>query len=147
MEMSEAEKLCKMGLEDLARGDAPSALKCFEQVLGIEDMPKYCSHFALSIAEGRGQFQLAVTICEKAIAKEPRNPVHYLNLGKIYLMAGKNDDAIRTFREGVRHERHPEILEQLNKHGTRKPSAIPFLGRDNFLNKYLGIILKRLGLK
>jgi tetratricopeptide (TPR) repeat protein len=145
--MTESEELFTLGLEALARGDTLSALSFFERAVQREDTPTFSSFLALCIAKERGQFQLAVTLCEKAKAREPHNPVHYLNLGKIYLFAGKKDDAIRTLREGLGYEQDRQIIDELEKLGTRKPPLISSLKRSNPANKYLGIILKRLGLR
>lgn len=147
MPMTESDELFTQGLEALSRGDTLSALALFERAAQREDTPTFSSFFALCIAKERGQFQLAVTLCEKAKAREPHNTVHYLNLGRIYLIAGKKDDAIRTFREGLGYEQNRGIIDELEKLGTRKPPLISSLERSNPVNKYLGIILKRLGLR
>jgi tetratricopeptide (TPR) repeat protein len=147
MPENEGEKLFASGLKALDQGDTLSALALFEKAIQKEDKPVYSSHLALCIAKERGQFQLAVTLCEKAKAREPHNPVHYLNLGKLYLYAGKRTDAIRAFREGLSREKDQGIIDELNKLGTRKPPVIPFLKRSNPVNRFLGIILKKLGLR
>lgn len=145
--MTESDELFTQGLKALARGDTLSALSFFERAVQREDRPTFSSFLALCLAKERGQFQLAVTLCEKAKAREPHNTVHYLNLGRIYLIAGKKDDAIRTFREGLGYEQNKEIVDELERLGTRKPPLISSLKRNNPVNKYLGIILKRLGLR
>lgn len=147
MRMTGSDELFTQGLEALARGDTLSALAIFEKAVQGEDRPMISSFLALCIAKERGQFQLAVTLCEKAKAREPHNAVHYLNLGRIFLIAGKKDDAIRTFREGLEYEQSREIIDELEKLGTRRPPLISSLERSNPVNKYLGIILKRLGLR
>lgn len=147
MPMTESEELFTQGLEALARGDTLSALAIFERAVQGGDRPIISSFLALCIAKERGQFQLAVTLCEKAKAREPHNTVHYLNLGRIFLIAGKKDDAVRTFREGLGYEQNREIINELEKLGTRRPPLISSLERSNPVNKYLGIILRRLGLR
>ena len=147
MQDAEAEKLFAGGLRALDQGDTLSALAFFEKAVHLEDSPLYSSYLALCIAKERGQFQLAVTLCEKAKAREPHNPVHYLNLGKVYLCAGKRADAIVAFREGLGREKNQEIIDELNKLGARKPLLIPFLERGNPVNRFLGLILKKLGMR
>ncbi len=147
MQETEAEKLFASGLKALAQGDTLAALTLFDKAVKRDDKPAYCCYLALCIAKERGQFQLAVTLCEKAKAREPQNTLHYLNLGKIYLHAGKTDDAIRTFREGLSHGEDQEIIDELNKLDTRKPPAISFLKRNNPINKFLGKILGKVGLR
>ncbi|HAM53507.1 MAG TPA: hypothetical protein DCP92_23480 [Nitrospiraceae bacterium] len=147
MAENDAERLFRKGLDALAEGSTLAALAAFEKAVQLEDNPLYSTYFAFCVAKERGQFQLAETLCEKAIAREPKNSVHYFNLGKIYLLARKKGDAIRIFRDGLRCEENKEISEELNKLGTRKTPIIPFLKRNNPVNKYLGIILGRMGLR
>ena len=147
MPQTEAEKLFTGGLSALAKDDTLAALALFEKAVQKDDRPAYCSYLALCIAKERGQFQLAVTLCEKAKAREPQASVHYLNLGRVYLSGGKKDDAIRAFREGLSLEKNQEIIDELNRLGIRKPPAISFLKRSNPVNRFLGTILKKLGLR
>jgi hypothetical protein len=81
------------------------------------------------------------------MARDAQNPIHYLNLGKVYLLAGKKSQAIEVFRKGLAHERHQEIIDELNRLGIRKSPVLPFLKRKNPINRYFGIILHRLGLR
>lgn len=143
----EAERLFNAGLKALAGNDCLSALGFFEKAVRLEDKPIYNSYLAFCIAKERGQLQLAFTLCEKARAREPNNPFHCLNLGRICLIAGKKAEAIRAFREGLSVERNEEIVGELEKLGTRKPPLFPFLRRSNPLNKYVGLLLKRIGLR
>lgn len=144
---AEAEKLFASGLKALAGNNTLAALAFFENAVRREDRPTYCSYMAFCIAKERGQFQLAVTLCEKAKAREPLNPVHYLNLGKIYLIAGKKSEAIRTFREGLTREKNLEIIDELDGLGTRKPPVFPFLKRSNPINRIFGLALKKMRLR
>jgi tetratricopeptide (TPR) repeat protein len=147
MQETEAEKFFTSGLNALAQGNTLSALTLFEKAVQRDEKPAYCCYLALCIAKERGQFQPAVTLCEKAKAREPRNPLHYLNLGKVYLYAGKPDDAIRTFREGLSYEKDQAILNELNKLAPRKPPVLSFLERENPLNRFLGFVLNRTGFR
>ncbi|MGD1074662.1 MAG: tetratricopeptide repeat protein [Thermodesulfovibrionales bacterium] len=147
MTENNAEKLFHKGLDALTEGSTLVALAAFEKAAQIEDNPLYTTYLAFCIARERGQFQTAVTMCETAIAREPHQSAHYFNLGKIYLLARKKEDAIRIFREGLRREENRQISDELNKLGTRKRPIIPFLKRNNPVNKCLGIVLGRLGIR
>jgi len=140
---SEVEGLFTKGLEALAQGNTLSALSYFENVINIEDSPVVSSYYAFCIAKERGQVSKAISLCEKAIKKEPKNSLHYLNLGRIYLITNNKEDAIKIFREGLNYEANQQIVEELNRVGTRKPPVIPYLKRSNPINKYLGIILRK----
>ena len=141
------EVLFNKGLESLARNEWTSALACFEKAAGLNNLPIYNSYLALCIARERGQTIKAVSMCTEAIEAEPDNPVIYLNLGKIYIMKGNPREAIAVFREGLNRGTDDQIIEELKRVGTRRPPIFSFLKRENPINRYLGIILSRLGLR
>jgi len=144
---AEAEKEFLKGLKALQERNSLAALSCFEKAAGFGTRPVYSSYFGFSIAKERGQVQKGMLLCREAIEKEPENSAHYLNLGRIHLAAKNKQDALRVLREGLAHGPNNEIIALLDSIGTRKPPVLPFLDRDNPLNKYLGKILGRLGLR
>jgi tetratricopeptide (TPR) repeat protein len=139
---SDGEGLLKKGLEALSQGDTLSALSYLEKAINIERSPVVCSCYAFCIAKERGQVSNAISLCEEALQKEPGNSLHYLNLGRIYLIDNNKVEAIKIFREGLNHEANPIIVDELNKLGPRKPPIFPFLKRSNPINRYLGIMLR-----
>src|SRR5208337_199046 len=142
-----AEELFKRGVEELANGKMIPALGSFEKALELEDNPAFYSYFALCIAKERGQVRKAIKLCEEALQKDGENTAHYLNLGKILLHTGNLDDAIMVFRGGMKYGTNLLIIDELNKLFTRNRPEISFLDRKNPINKYLGIIFNKLGLR
>jgi tetratricopeptide (TPR) repeat protein len=140
---TEVEGFFTKGLEALAEGNTLSALSYLEKAINIDNSPVISSHYAFCIAKARGQVSKAVSLCEEAIKKEPKNSLHYLNLGRIYLITNNKEDAIKTFREGLNYEANQQIIDELNRLGPRKSPIIPFLKRSNLINKYLGITLRK----
>lgn len=132
---------------ELDRGNVLTALGCLERALAIWDDPLWHSRLAYCVAKERGHLSRAFELCRSAIEHDPRNPIHYLYLGKVHLIAGKHYEALQTLRQGMTLGNTPEIEKTLAAIGTRKPPVISFLSRDNRLNKYLGIIMTRLGLR
>ena len=147
MQDPEANRLYTKGVEHLSQGKTLSALSCFENALKKEDSPSIWSYYALCIAKERGQIKKAMLLCKEALDREPDNSIHYLNFGRIYLFTRQKAEAITIFREGLNREANKEIMEELDTLVPRKPPVIPFLKRSNPINKYLGIILKALGLR
>lgn len=135
------------GIQALNEGNSVAALAFFEKEVQIENTPLNRSYLAYCIAKERGQFKKAVSLCEGAMKEEPANSVHYLNLGKVYLLHGNREEAIRIYREGLKFGDNPQILDELVNLGIRKQPVISFLSRSNPLNKYLGILLARLGFR
>ena len=144
---SETKNLFDKGIKTLTEGNILSALSYFEKASKIEENPLISSYLAFCIAKERGQVQKAISLCNDAIKEDPENSFHYLNLGKIYLLEKKKEEAVNIFRQGLHYEENQQIVDELNKLGTRKPLIIPFLKRSNVINKYLGINLIRLKLR
>lgn len=147
MTEAETEILFSRGVEAVERSEWPAALSCFEKAAKLQESPLTNSFLALCIARERGQFKKAIAICTEALEADPGNSLLYLNLGKIYLLQKERDEAIRIFRRGLGHEVNEQIIAELDRLGSRKPPPLSFLHRDNPLNKYLGIILTKLGLR
>ena len=143
----EAKQLFDKGIQALTEGIILSALSFFEKALAKEDDPLISSFFAFCIAKERGEIKKAISLCTDAIKKEPGNSFHYLNLGKVYLIRKDKKEAVNTFRQGLQHEENQQIVDELDRLGTRKPPLIPFLKRSNVINKYLGMLLSRIKLR
>src|SRR5512136_2808671 len=98
MSMEEAEQLVAKGLEALANDHDYLALTCFEQAIRLEWTPLACSYLAFCIAKVRGNYHEAIILARKALDIEPENPVHYKNMGRIFLLAGDNEQGIELLR-------------------------------------------------
>jgi len=142
-----AEKEFVRGLKVLQGGDTLAALACFEKAVTQGRKPVYLSFLGFCIAKERGQIQKGIALCSEALENEPENVTHFLNLGKIYLVAGNKQEAIRVLRKGLALGLNEEITDLLDAIGTRKPPLFPALGRKNPLNKYLGQLLSWLGFR
>ncbi|HEX8948100.1 MAG TPA: tetratricopeptide repeat protein [Dissulfurispiraceae bacterium] len=147
MAKASAKELFDKGMEALVHNKTLAALAFFEKGLQLEDNPSIYPPLAFCIAKERGQTRKAIELCEEAIQKDPSNALHYLYLGKIYLHIHNRDYAIMAFRAGLKYETNSRIIDELNKLATRKPPVISFLKRSNPVNKYLGIVLAKLGLR
>jgi tetratricopeptide (TPR) repeat protein len=147
MTENEEINLINKGKEALSKGDTLSALSWFEKVAETEDNPSARSYLAFCMAKERGLLTKGISWCEESLRKEPENSVHYLNLGRIYLLMKKREEAIRSFREGLRYGSKEEIADELHRLGIRSSPVLSFFKRNNPLNKYLGILLKMLRLR
>lgn len=76
---------------------------------------------------------------------EPGDVCHYLNLGRVLLLAGRRSAAIDVFREGLHLGRDERIVKELEGLGTRRSPVVESLHRGHPLNKWLGMIRDRLG--
>ena len=133
--------------QELDNNNVLAALACLERALDIWDHPLWYSRLGFCIAKQRGHLTRAFELCRTAIEHDPDNPLHYLYLGKVHPVAGHKDEALQAFRQGMVLGGSPHLEQILAALGTRKPPVIRFLSRDHLLNKYLGIVFARLGLR
>jgi len=141
----DASELFGLGSEALTTGNTAQALEYFAQGIALERNPLYFCTLAFCLEKGKGEFSRAISLCKEAVRSDPKNVVHFLQLGRIHILEGKKNDAIRIFRLGLRIEKDPALIRELNRLGCRTNPVIPFMARSNPLNKYLGKLLKRYG--
>lgn len=142
-----AREMLNKALDAIAQEQEYIALALLEQARSLENEPVYLSAKALCVAKVRRAFKEATYLCREALELEPANPVHYLNLGKIYLLAGQKKKAMQVFRTGLKYGRNAEIAAQLDRLGLRRPPIFRFLSRNHPLNKYFGILLTKVGMR
>ncbi|NTW88807.1 MAG: tetratricopeptide repeat protein [Desulfobulbaceae bacterium] len=111
------------------------------------ESPEMMSLTGYSLAKEAGQFRKGIELCLKAIALNPHNSVHYLHLGRIYLLAQKKDLAIKTFRKGLKIRKDPKIMEELRLLGARRSPPFDSLPRSHVVNRVTGKILNTLKLR
>jgi tetratricopeptide (TPR) repeat protein len=108
------------------------------------ETPEMLSLMGYSLAKQSGQLKEGIALCEKAISLNPTHTDHYLNLGRIYLMANKREPAIRIFKTALKIRKDPKIIHELKSMGVRKPPVISSLSRDHLINIWAGKVLKML---
>jgi len=145
MPNNQAEEIFIKGLQAYSNGHEYLALVCFENAVDLEKSPLYCSYLAFCLAKVRGQYCKAIDICREALEKESFNAVHYVNLGRIYLLSNQREKALTTLRQGLQYQHKDEVHRELERLGMRRKPIFPFLRRGNPLNKYCGLLLKKLG--
>jgi tetratricopeptide (TPR) repeat protein len=143
----ELNNLIRKGLAELERNNTMLALIHFEDAAKLDNSPLVRSHLAFCLAREHRQMQKAAALCNGALQEEPGNPVHYLNLGRIYLLAGQKSRAIQAWRRGLKFGLNPQIAAELKNLGRRKPPVLKSLGREHPLNKQLGLLLQKIGLR
>ena len=131
----------------IAMDNTVAGLAGIEKALSLKDDKGWYSFLGYCVARERGQVSRGTELCMISLEHDPSNPAHYLNLGKIQLLSGNRAEALRILREGVARGESAELLAVLNEFGKRKSPVIPFLPRSNPLNKLLGLILPRIGLR
>ncbi len=116
------------------------------------DDPLILSYFGCLQAIVDKKYRSGVETCKRAIlllkkkesfSEEVLYPIFYLNLGRAYVVGGKKKDAIDAFKKGLRYDNgNSDLKKELFGLGVRKQLLVPFLGRSNPINKYIGMIMK-----
>ncbi len=145
--MKEFEDLTKQGTIAVERGNTVEALIHFENASQIAKTPLVNCYLGYCLARERGKLKEGASMCLEAIQKDPRNPAFYLNLGRIYALAGQRLQAIRTYQKGLKMGCDKRLISELRHLGIRKNPVFNSLSRRNPVNKYCGILFNRLGLR
>ena len=137
----------ELARESLAARQTLAALSHLEKALKLQDNPSWYSYLGYCVAKQRGQIKKGIDLCLISLELELKEPVHYLNLGNIYLVSGNKSEALRVFREGMVRGDNEEIQRILDEIGMRKVPIIKSLPRNNPVNRFLGILLGKIGLR
>jgi tetratricopeptide (TPR) repeat protein len=137
-------QLVDRGMLELNHGNTLLALHAFEQAASIAKTPTLLSCLGFCLASEHGEVKKGRSLCLEALQQEPHNALHYLNLGRTYLAANQKTRALQSFRKGLKIRRHPGIIWEMKRLGFRKAPVFSFLPRENFLNRYCGLLLHRL---
>ena len=138
-----------VGLFLLKRDRVKEAMTAFRQALDMRKTePRYMSYYGYCLAKVEGRTREGATLCEKAVQKEFFRVELFINLARVYIMAGNRKKAHVELRKGLTLDKeNKEILAELDRMGTRKPPVFPFLERKNPINKLAGKFLHRLRLR
>jgi tetratricopeptide (TPR) repeat protein len=139
------DSLLDQGDRALQHDDTLFALMQYETAHAIEARPAIKAKLAYCLARERKEFQRAMALCRDALVAEPDNPDHYFQLGRISLLAGRKQTAIKSWRKGLKIKRYQPIIDELNRLGLRKPPIFAALPREHFLNRSTGKLLHKLG--
>jgi dihydrofolate reductase len=143
----DVQDLRKKGREAIQRQLYFLGRQCLEQALSMEFDPDSASDLAFCIAKSGGDLQQARQLAEKALQSQPHNIRFLLTLGRIEMMAGDTERALETLRKGAQLGGGQEFFSELAKLGARKPPPIKALPRNHLINRYIGLMLSRIGLR
>ena len=143
---SNAEELFWRGQRLLEAGHNRDALRNLRASYEIDpDSPQCSSYLGLAVALAEKQFRNGEKLCYHAIRREFYRADFYFNLGRVFLAAGRKEEAVRAMKKGLQMDRtHDSIKEALSHLGFRKRPFIRFLPRDHFLNRGFGMIRTQL---
>lgn len=140
MAEDEAMKEFKEGLKLLNNQYSSKALPHLARALELDNRnPFYLSYMGLALAAAQQKWAEAEEHCYNALRMKRNQPELYLNLAKVYRLAGRKADAVETLMAGLPLTRQDaRLTKELRKLGFRRPPILPFLDRNHFLNRELG---------
>jgi Flp pilus assembly protein TadD len=82
-----------------AYGSYKAAARCFQKAIDLaQDMTE--AYFQLGVAYGEmGRFEAAIKAISQAIDRQPTNGAYFYGRGRVYLLAGEEDLAMKDFME------------------------------------------------
>jgi len=136
----------KRGVKMLRDGRPHNALAHFRVAVDLEkNNPYYRSFVGVALARAERNWDTALELCESALKMKRNEAQLYLNLAEVYTSAGRREEALMTLDRGLASLGRQICIEQARQRlGCRRPPALPFLDRQNFLNKQLGFLRHRL---
>jgi tetratricopeptide (TPR) repeat protein len=146
MPILSAENEFRRGLVALVDGYPGIASDHFQAAIVIErqrgaarPQMRYLSYYGLSLARSRGATPQAIQACEVASRRDFFNPDLLLNLGRVYLLAGKTTKALATFERGLQlAPDHRGLITEHAKVDRREAPPFSIIRRGHPLNKLFG---------
>ena len=146
MTILSAENSFRRGLVALVDGDPADAAEHFQAAILIEvqngvrrPQMRYLSYYGLSRALAFGATPQSIQACETAARRDFFNPDLLLNLGRVYLLAGKKTKALAALERGLElAPTHRGLRAEFTKIDRRSPPPLGIVSRSHPLNKWLG---------
>jgi tetratricopeptide (TPR) repeat protein len=132
----------KRGVKLLRDARPHTALVHFRNAADLEkNNPYYQSFVGVSLARAQRDWKTALELCENALTMKRNEAQLFLNLAEVYTSCGRREEALLTLDRALASLGPvARIQQERQKLGCRRPPALPFLDRQNFLNKKLGLI-------
>ena len=136
----------KQGVRMLRDSHPHNALEHFRKAVDLDQHnPYYISFVGVSLARAERNWEPALKLCEMALSMKHNEAQLYLNLAEVYTSAGQREEALITLDRGLASlGPNTRIQEARLKLGRRRSPALPFLDRQNIVNRYLGALRHRI---
>jgi len=128
------------GLAAFATLDLPGAHAAFERAHRAAPRdPRAMSWYGVTLVLVERNITLGISLCDQALRVSPTEPEYLLNSARVHLAMHQRQRAARAITRGLEAwPDHPELQAAQLALGTRRAPVIPFLSRDNPVNRMLG---------
>lgn len=135
------EVVLERGLAACRRGDWDRGLADLGRLADLQtELPAvFYSYLGYGVALREKRIRDGIRLCQHAVKLEFYQPENYLNLARTYLLADNRRKAFEAVSKGLQMDRgNRELRGLLQQMGARRRPVIPFLSRDNPVNRFLG---------
>ena len=116
------------------------AMRGYTEERGNDRLPAHLlAYYGLCLVVLRQDPPQGLVLCRRAVDEASNRTEFYWTLGKAYLALRRKPQAITAFHHGLQIGDDPRLSGELRRLGVRTPPLIPFLSRENLLNRYLGL--------
>jgi tetratricopeptide (TPR) repeat protein len=138
----EATATFEEGLARYREGDAAAAHALFERSHRRAPFEaRFMSWYGLTLVLVERNSNLGVLYCDQALRVAGPEPELLLNQARAHLALGQRDRAVRSIARGLATAPLDTALKAAQASmGWRRRPVIPFLGRSNIVNRWLGRI-------
>ena len=131
MPILSAENQFKKGLTALVDHNYRDATVFFKRAIDVDlarnrSQPdlRYLSYYGLSLAKAGMSTADAISICRQTVSRHKNHPVLWLNLGRVYIAAGKTQRALEAVMELPPERRQAVVLRFVNELSAREIGEI-----------------------
>jgi len=132
------------GIELCREGDWKEGLYWLSLAAGAKsdgtDLPSvFYAYLGYGVAKYQNNVIEGLKLCRHAIELEFYQPENYYFLAQVQLLARDRRSAMASLERGLEVDSSfGGLLELKREMGERRPPVLPFLARENFLNRLLG---------
>lgn len=137
------EVVLERGLAACRSGDWNRGLTDLGRLADLQtELPAvFYSYLGYGVALREKRIRDGIRLCEHAVKLEFYQPENYFNLARTYLLADNRRKAFEAVSKGLQMDRgNRQLRGLLQEMGARRRPVIPFLSRDNPVNRFLGRI-------
>lgn len=137
--IEEGISLCRRGF--WAEGKALLTRAMEGREAGTEFPGLAYTYLGVALAKLESRKKDGLALCEHGVKIQFYEPENHLNLARVCLLMNNRKGAIEAIARGLKIDPQNSALRQLRQEiGVRRRPVIPFLSRDNPVNRVLGRI-------